>query len=477
MLRLRKQSSFRSLQGKDPVSHFHLLVPASSSNANLCRLLLSTVVLNYPTPILLNWDAVETDNPFLLHMGKIEKVLAYLEHFSGKQDDDLVLMVDGYDAWFQLPPEVLIRRYFDVIDAQNDRVRSKYGTKVVKEKDLRHTILFGPDKACWPDEAGGRPACWAVPQSTLPKYAFGPYEDVDFPSAQKVPYQARPRWLNSGTIMGPVKDVRALFEAVADRVRDHYHGDSDQYYFATLWGFQEYARLQLEPNGTIPQDVGEPDLEGEFGNSHKVEFHVGLDYESAIFQTIGFYDPYLTWLRFDDSVHAGRPKDSPISMSDKFQLPEDVKASRPPLAAIDAPKKEHIDDYKALLGYAENIRLKGWPELPLLTNVITKHVPPVLHFMMEKEYIIKWWDRMWYTPFAKDLFRGSATAINVPIFEKPLSGRMWASANAPVVEHNAESTQGRRDGAWSDRGEWLPWGILCEAHNNHLFGTDAGPFI
>ena len=470
------QNTIKSLKKQGSVSRFHLLVPASSSNQNLCQLLLSTIVLNYPPPILINWDAVETDNPFLMHLGKIDKVLAYLEHFSEKQDDDLVLMVDGYDVWFQLPPEVLIRRYFDVIETQNERIEAMYGSKVAKENDLRQTVLFGPDKACWPEEEGGRPACWAVPQSTLPKFAFGPYDDVEFDAAKGIPYHTRPRWLNSGTIMGPVKDVRALFEAVAARVRDHYQGDSDQYYFAKIWGFQEYARLQLEANITIPPNVKEPDLETEVGNSHKIEFHVSLDYDSAMFQTIGFYDPYVTWLRFDGSVQAGRSSDSPVPESEAYDLATDIRAARPPLAAMKEPKREHMNEVnKALFNHANNIRLRQWPELPLFTNIITKHVPPLLHFMMEKSYRIKWWDRMWYAPFAKDLFRASATAINVPIFQKPLKGRLWANADVPVVEHNIESTQGRRDGAWSDKGEWLSWGILCEAHNDYVFGADRGP--
>ncbi|KAL9104600.1 MAG: hypothetical protein Q9163_000465 [Psora crenata] len=475
---LHKQHSLRSVVKKGPVSHFHLLVPASSSNENLCRLLFSAVVLNYPPPILVNWGATETDNVFAMHMGKIGKVLAYLEHFSKEQEDDLVLMVDGYDIWFQLPPEVLIKRYHEVIDAQNDRIKSAFAPKVIKDNDLRQTILFGPDKVCWPDEPGGRPACWAVPQSTLPKYAFGPYDDTDVASAKQVPYQARPRWLNSGSIMGPVKDVRPLFEAVAARVRDHYHGDSDQYYFATLWGFQEYARLQYASNATIPTDVTQPDLEKEVGNSPKIEFHVSLDYESSIFQPVGYYDPYLTWVRYDGSIQAGRPNYSPIPHLDVFELEGDIKVARPPLAAMEPLGEHRLNDLdKAKFNNTDNTRLKRWPEIPLFTNIITKHVPPLLHFMMEKPYRIKWWDRMWYAPFARELFLASATAVGIPIFTKPLNGRMFANADVPVIEHEAESTQGRRDGAWSDKGEWLPWNILCEAHDEYVFGADQGPAV
>ena len=458
------------------MSSFHLLVPASSSNQNLCRLLFSAVVLNYPPPVLINWDAIETDNPYVQHLGKIDKVLAYLEHFPKEQDDDLVLMVDGYDVWFQLPPDVLIRRYFEIIRGQNERIKKEFGADIAREHDFQQTILFGPDKACWPDEEGGRPACWAVPQSTLPKYAFGPYEDIGIKDPMWTPYHVRARWLNSGTIMGPVKDVRALFEAAAARVRDHRQGESDQYYFATLWGFQEFARLQLTKDGTIPPNVTEPDLVAETGGNHQIDYHVSLDYEAAMFQPIGYYDPYLTWLLFDGSIQAGRPKDSPLPDIDAFELVEDIKAARPPLAVMrSSPKKNLNDISKALFNYADGMRLSQWSELPLLTNVISKHVPVVLHFMFEKPYRVKWWDKMWYAPYAKDLFRASAVASNVPLFKKPLNGRLWVNTDLPMVVRNPESAQGRRDGAWSDKGEWLSWGILCEAYNDHVFGKENGP--
>ena len=469
------QKSFQSLKHPQQ-SHFHLLVPASSTNQNFCQLLLSTIILNYPPPILINWDAVETDNPFLMHMGKIDKVLAYLENFPKEQEDDLVLMVDGYDVWFQLPPEVLIRRYFDVIKAKDERVISTYGQKVAKEHDFRHTVLFGPDKSCWPDnEEGGRPACWAVPQSSMPIHAFGPAEDIDHRDIKDDPYHARPRWLNSGTIMGPVGDVRALFKAVAARVKDHYQGDSDQYYFAKIWSFQEWARLQTIPNKTFPAEYKHPDLEKEVGNSHKIEFHTGLDYDSALFQPIGYYDPFLTWLRYD-YVYTGLPQDTPLSDFDRYELPEDVKTSRSPLAALKDPMGQKLSDsYKGMFSNSEGVRLKEWPELPLITNVITKQVPLLIHFLMEKDYRVRWWNRMWFAPFAKELFSASATAINTPIFKNRLNGRMWANAEVPTVPHNLATTGGRRDGAWSDKGIWLPWGSICERYNDVVFGADVGP--
>lgn len=406
-----------------------------------------------------------------MHSAKIHKVLEYLKKFPKEQDDDLVLMVDGFDVWFQLPPEVLIRRYFDTIKKQNALLAAKYGADVAKENDYQHTVLFGPDKMCWPDEPGGRPACWAVPQSTLRNDAFGPSEDFEVDKAKKDPYHARPRWLNSGTIMGPVGDVRVLFEAVAARFKNHYQGDSDQYYFAKIWGFQEYQRLLKEPNAIIPEDVKKPDVKVEVGDIHGIEMHVSLDYESALFQTIGYYDPFMTWLRYDGTLTSGKPKDTTLGEMNTFELAEDIKSARPPLAAVKPPKNKKLGHLaKAFLKIGNNRRLKEWPEMPLLTNVITKNVPAVIHFMNEKAYRIVWWDRMWFTPFAKDLFKASTTAINVPIFKKKLHGKLWANAEVPVVSHDLASTQGRRDGAWSDKGEWLTWDALCKVHNEKFFG-------
>ena len=409
-----------------------------------------------------------------MHLGKIDTVLAYLKEFSEEQDDDLVLIIDGYDVWLQLPPEPLIRRYFKVIDEQNERVRSIYGPDVAKEHDFRQTVLFGPDKACWPNE-GDRVACWAVPTSPLPDHAFGPPGDPHNEGEPVDSYHPRPRWLNSGTIIGPARDVRALLQAVSTRVQHHFDGLSDQFYLATIWGYQEWDRLQTIHNITLPSGVTPPDLAKEVGNDHKTEFHVSLDYESALFQTVGYYDPYLTWLRYD-SISSDSYRDTPLSDFDRFELPQDIEASRQPFAALKHPKDQELSERtKPLYKDVTNLRLKQWHELPLLTNLITKHVSPLLHFMMEKDYRVKWWDRMWFSPFARELLRASATATNIPIFKKRLNGKLWINTPGPVMSHDPTSTGGRRDGAWTDRGKWLTWGSMCGSFESLVFGADSGP--
>jgi hypothetical protein len=83
----------------------HLLIPATSSNADLCKLMLSAQVLGYPTPILINYGGLEDpDDPYKSHLAKVQGFLTYLENLetSTEYAEDLVTIVDGYDIWFQV---------------------------------------------------------------------------------------------------------------------------------------------------------------------------------------------------------------------------------------------------------------------------------------------------------------------------------------------------------------------------------------
>lgn len=86
-----------TLPGK---ARFSLLVPATSSNPDLCKLLLSGQILDYPTPILINYGATESEDPYVQHLAKVEGILKYLDHLERSDEfaEDLVLIVDGYDV-------------------------------------------------------------------------------------------------------------------------------------------------------------------------------------------------------------------------------------------------------------------------------------------------------------------------------------------------------------------------------------------
>lgn len=62
--------------------------------------MLSAGILGYPDPVLINWEE-RFEDPALVdggsHIGKITGMQRHLWSFPPERDDDLIIMVDGYD--------------------------------------------------------------------------------------------------------------------------------------------------------------------------------------------------------------------------------------------------------------------------------------------------------------------------------------------------------------------------------------------
>ena len=458
-------------------AHLHLLVPATSGNQYLCQLLLSAAVLNYPIPTLINWKTQEDDNAYVQHIAKVNKIFQYLKSVPQGQEKDLVLIVDGYDVWFQLRSDVLIKRYFAINNAA-DNIISKTFVEVAEKNNIKKKVIFGPDKLCWPSgDEGGRAACWALPQSTLPKDAFGPINDTDVITAISDPVLSRPRWLNSGTVMGTLGDVRAIFEATMDFVQKNHTSDSDQWYLANLFAEQEYSRTLLQPRPSFnkPPKPEIPVIE----NGQKTEYHIGLDYESALFQTVGYYQKFISWLWFDAAKGEGQQLSQSFTNSHGFELPEDILASSSPFSL---ESKSH---WKTVTPGDEESReaatklplRRKWKDLPLATNVVTKQIFAVIHFTFVKELRDEWWRKMWYYQHGKEMLLASARKPKAPTIDKPVQGRMWWNVEASHLADSGQvlkSTQGQKGGAWSDQGKWIPWDDVCLAYEGLIFPAKKG---
>lgn len=160
------------------------------------------IALGYPVPVIINWQAPEAPDKFVQHLAKVQGIADYLSKLQETEDHehDLVVIVDGYDLWFQLGPDVLLKRYFDTIGLLDRQVRENFGAELAFEQDMRHTVLFGADKACWPAESE-RAACWAMPDTGMPEFAYGPHTQDGLIHDNAIPRTdyAFPRWLNSGT--------------------------------------------------------------------------------------------------------------------------------------------------------------------------------------------------------------------------------------------------------------------------------------
>lgn len=204
------------------------------------------------------------------HILKLKKTVDYLEHLGGVQDDELVLLVDDDDLWFQLPMEVLVSRYQDIIKNADSRFVKHYGRKaagLIRTHHLEHAlssrIVFGAGKQCTPNQPHTM-ACYAVPESPLEHDLYAGNTDSLVGWTDHSSF--RPRYLNSGYVIGPVGEMRRMFRRAHDMAKgwqklwkavhipatdvsdngsgesDYFYHGSDQSIFAKIFGRQEYVR-------------------------------------------------------------------------------------------------------------------------------------------------------------------------------------------------------------------------------------------
>lgn len=433
---------------------FHLLLPATAANLNFCRLLLSSTIAGYPEPVLLGWDGHGEYDGAQSHLFKISETLAYLNTLPASRDDDLVLLLDAYDVWLLLPPEVIISRYEKMVESYNRHLQEDdlYGKQNGGAK-IQHSIFFGADKTCWPDDAR-RAACWAVPDSPLRQKAFGPDTDT-----WMVP--ARPRWLNSGTNIGPVKDMRDMFSGVMAMVHRAFDANyefrnSDQYYFQEVWAAQEVGRMALRNGGVQVPVLGREQTTGDerFGVlpnvplGERTEYHVTLDYRSELFQTSAAYAEYLVWMSFNHSTATTSRLSDHRPRLDQLQLPQDIATAAPPFGDTESESEQ-----------------PGWADMMLGVNMITQVVFPLFHMTGDKNLRDTWWPKLSFHPHGKALLSAKRHVSDADAIAE-VHGVKWTGAK---VLRNGTSPASTRGGAWSDQGLHFSWDDVCATHEEDLF--------
>lgn len=477
---------------------FHLLIPASETKASLCKTLLSAFVLGYPAPTLINWGKSfgEAEDEWAhSHTAKIRGVLSFVDDKSKVKDDDLVLIVDGYDVWFQLPAHLLVERYHQQIKTVNGNLRSQYGMMLDPVTELRvqkyqQRVIFGADKICWPNPRED-PACSAVPYSTLPEDAYGPQTDQD-PEG----FNNRPRWLNSGNVIGTVAHVRDIYRCAIQKVDQEGRGDmGDQLVFAQIFGEQEYQRetqtiasasswrnyitktlglskSPLATNVTINNMTVTP--------GQRYEYSIGLDYESKLFQTMTHSIDDIAFVVYNSSEYLASVEAAYQALhSSPLYLPSDLQAADPPCTYVSPGNRtEEKVGGKAtlLLPYSpalDNIpsdpadpRQPSWRSIPLATNIRAASVPVLLHVNGDKSILDTWWLKMWFHPYSRALLRRfiRSTQTTDAAYSASGGGLGWWN------------TRGGRGGVWTDNDQWMAWTEVCKGSEDEIFMDGKGVF-
>lgn len=164
-----------------------IVIPADEPSPDLCKTIISAMALGYPAPHIVNWgkDFNKVGSWFGgAHLGKVTGTLEYLEYMSRKDtnederldDDDLVLMVDAYDIWFQLTPDILINRYYEANRQANKRLAKQWNGK--GEMPMQQTIIAASQKKCLPvASTGANLHCDRLPKSPMREDLYGERTD------------------------------------------------------------------------------------------------------------------------------------------------------------------------------------------------------------------------------------------------------------------------------------------------------------
>jgi hypothetical protein len=464
-----------------PPAYLRMVYPARYADANYCKNVLSTAILNYPEPMLIGFTGKPQEENAGSALDLAERVSRktsilgidkHLRNISTTRDEDLVVIADGLNTWFQLRPQTLLDRYFESNRNADERIRKEYGV-TADVLSIRQKIIFGAQRDCSPWNAED-PACAAVPESTLPADIYGPQTDAEA-GENKDPFtKHRPRYINSGFAMGPLKEMRKLYAEAAKRVLGDQHLQDGGKVLGQLFAEQEMVREShkmpsLSPLGRLgswlssfwesagavkdrqAQQLREADLSREFG--------IGLDYASGLAFEAAHADGDMEFVKFGDaeSVHAANAKHG-ITDSRLGQIGPDVAASLPPFWT-----------YSHELLPSRNT---SWTNVSLLTNVWTGVTPAVIqhdmrNYRSSNSLRETWWSSIWYQKYARKMFD---VHVQSPIGPVAISGYDAAS------RRQYWGIEDWKGGARNETKFWWRYEDVCGGTETEVFRDSKGPW-
>ena len=448
---------------KKKTPNFHLLVSSERDTDGFCRTTLSAMLLDYPSPTVVNFN-VEWDSAMQRELHTLNSTLQYLSNKKLVQDEDLILIVDGQQSWFQLPSDVTVMQYKRVLEDANWRLMTKYGVNPDGFQKYNQTIVFGADKLCVGDDM----ACRYAPHSILPSDLYGQSDGnriADVPA----------KFINSKMLMGPAKDLRALYRAALARIQsERSQSRTVQSVFATIFGEQQLRRDSVEPKSVksklkvfmSPQKTApSQQAAARLQNGTQYEFSIGLDYLHILFQPLLYCsEDELVPIKHDNSSNLSVYR-QPGSVYQHLSLPADLNGTHPPFWRPDFENHSPSPNDKAAfidtLKFDSDLdslpeRNTPWSKIALIQNTYTGAVPAILldNNPIDPEVSRPTtanltWDDMWFSPFRRALLRNYLRTSQSPAgYHNSLVGgdRTW-------------DTRGGLGGIWTaSTASWLPWG-------------------
>ncbi|KAF2628699.1 hypothetical protein BU25DRAFT_30730 [Macroventuria anomochaeta] len=455
--------------------NFHLLMTSEKNSDAFCKSTLSAMLLNYPPP-----TAVGFHQTFISPGHKERQTLfgirEYLHNEKLVHDEDLLLIVDGQDTWFQLPSDVIIKQYEAVLEYANARLLKKYGLDENKLQKFNQTIIFGAEKVCEGDDT----ACKLAPSSILPDDIYGAGEETT--STEDLPA----KYLDSRVVMGPAKDLRVFFDAALKKYeKEHTEKQTMQSVIATMFGEQQLIRDAALTEGKsatskLREWVGKAVEEHvaaerrlEAANltirpGKQYEYSIGLDYTHTLFQPLLYTTlDELVPLVHENSTDLSKYR-HPKTITPHLSLPPTLLSSKLPFwspnlylhnPSPDTNKPAYIDklDFDFDLDWLPD-RRTHWSKIPLIQNTYTGAIPALILRVPDAIHDPKSsgipsaqisFNHLWFAPHKRALLR--------QYFRTPQSPNGYH--NSLVGGDRSWDQRGGRGGIWTSKEQiWLPWG-------------------
>ncbi|EYE90220.1 glycosyltransferase domain-containing protein [Aspergillus ruber CBS 135680] len=464
---------------------FHVVIPARQRKPTLCRLITSAMILNYPPPTLINYGKSLPDGStdYDALVDKVTGIYNYLSTSRHVHDQDFVLVLDETDFFFQLPPEVMIGRFQDLLRERNAKLRKKYGLveigsdaspEIVQKYSQR--VLFGASKTCDLNKLNMSldPGCVTVPQSAMPPDAYGWKTDIDSDVALN-----RPRWLNPGVAMGQVADLKLVYGQVLQFVEKQRRiKNADHVALTQMYGRQEYIReleRQRTSNGLMEwlyRQIGISDATNITGaavpylkTGARYEYGIGVDSTSHIFFDTTNSKRDMEWLHYNNITKTSLVQmEHGIPREHRLLLPEDLSLPSPFYHPNLTKDEVTNPPYNDTLDALPNPKNRSWRNLPLLTYIPSASIPALIHLDGSRVTRDGWWLKMWYQPWARALLRKyMRTPLGFDVAQSALlGGQEWWDL------------RGGKGGIWTGQGEWMDYGEVCGGLERDVFEDGFG---
>lgn len=377
--------------------------------------MLSMEVLKYPSATLPNTKGGGHDPSHVLGGGRETKLIGIMEYLQKDRPTfkphDLVMVVDGHDPLFHLPPKALFSRYRDIIKSSNDRLRTSVGLGPVRHGIVRNSIVISS------------PACSGPAASDQASVSEDP--------------------LLPGVILGPVEDMRRLFERVnSDQESDQGDPLALSCIFSDILVAQEAHRQSMSwwLYAAIPRIAlwfshrfgGEPSASDIPTNG--AEYGITLDTKSLIIST-----PETLERRRCDSL-GDMEKSIYGKASPHCRYLNDIT---PPFWTLDGALPQNDTSwYNQDLPYSPSA--KSFP-------VLTQNSPTARPEQNTKIEGLNQWKRMWFHPHARAL-------LDTHVFEP---STYMARIGTEKGEWTYWSRWAEKAGGRTEDGQWRKWDEFC----------------